>query len=441
MIAHLRGTLIRNPPARRQRTFHPSCVLLPRRTILEDTLLKTGMKQHTRRWFLASVAALGRGALFAAEPGAANLRIEDAYSPRDARRATRPRTEYIILHTTEADDSSSFNSVYRYGTCHYLILTDGLVRRIIHRDKIANHAGRSLWNGVRNLSTRSLGIEIVGTYLDPPTKAQLAALKQVLAELQSLYGIPDKNVLTHSQIAYSYNSGERRMVRGRRKDAVHFADPEIRARIGLTDRWTYDPDERAGRVAFQNYPEGRWLRDVLYAPEASTEPAKPPAPLPTLAALGQADAAKAEATGTEAADDSTADDNTADDNIANDNSADPETFEGFLVLGVHGDTIEELAGAGALSPTTIYFLPDGRMRSGDRLRGSPLLQHPPEGLKILMGYVVGGEVTAKRHAIDIAGAAWNYPSTFYRLPDHSIRQGDKIDESAIPPGTVILYRQ
>jgi len=59
----------------------------------------------------------------------------------------------------------------------------------------------------------------------------------------------------------------------------------------------------------------------------------------------------------------------------------------------------------------------------------------------LVGYIIGGEVTTRTHAIDIAGDAWNYPSTFYRLPDLSIRQGDKIDESAIPPGTFVLYRR
>jgi hypothetical protein len=374
------------------------------------------------------------------DTGAATLRIEDAYSPRDAKRAQRPRTEYIVLHTTEAGDSSSLNSVQRYGSCHYLVMTDGLVKRIVHRDKIANHAGRSLWDGVRNLSTRSIGIEIVGTYKEPATEEQLTALKEVIDQLQSLYDIPDKNVLTHSQIAYSYHSGERRNVRGRRKDAVQFADPAVRALIGLTDRWTFDPDERAGTVGFLDYAEGRWLQKVLYAPPLEPAPelvaelvAKPveavrprvieakfaslppiPAPPPPKTP------AKAVAT--------------------EEPAEDPETFEGFRVLGVHGDTIEELAGDEALSETTIYFLPDGRLRSGDRLRGSPLLKRPPAGLKILIGYVIGGEVTAKTHALNIAGAAWNYPSTFYRLPNLSIVQGDKIDDAAIPPGTVVLYR-
>jgi hypothetical protein len=370
------------------------------------------MLQSNRRWFLASMAALGRGVLSAAGPASAELRIEDAYSPRDAQRAKRPRTDYIILHTTEAGDSSSFNSVQRYGSCHYLILTDGQVRRIIHRDKIANHAGRSMWNDVRNLSARSIGIEIVGEYTDPPREAQLPALKEVIRQLCGIYDIPDKSVLTHSQVAYSYHAAEGRMIRGRRKDAIYFADPAVRARIGLTDRWTFDPDERAGRVAFQDYTEGRWLHKSLYETTTLELAQAAPAPAPTLAEHPDTP----------------------------EETDDPETFEGFQVLGVNGTTVAALAGKEALSQTTIYFLPDGRIRSGDRLRGSALLKRPPAGLKILIGYVIGGQVTKKLHAIDIAGAAWNYPSTFYRLPDLSIRQGDKIDESAIPPGTVILYR-
>lgn len=393
--------------------------------------------QPHRRWFLA---ALGSVAFAQTEADvSAKLRIEDSYSPRDAKRAKRPRTDYIVLHTTEAGDSSSLNSVQRYGSCHYLVMTDGLVKRIVHRDKIANHAGRSLWDGERNLSTRSIGIEIVGTYKDPATKAQLEALREVLEQLQSLYGIPDRNVLTHSQIAYSYHSGERRNVRGRRKDAVQFADPAVRALIGLNDRWAYDPDERAGTVGFLDYAEGRWLQKVLYAPPLEPAPelvaelvAKPAAAarprvieakfaaLPPIAAPPPPGKSAAPA--------------------AEEPPEDPENFEGFRVFGVHGDSIEELAGDEALSETTVYFLPDGRLRSGDRLRGSPLLKRPPEGLKILIGYVIGGEVTAKVHALDIAGAAWNYPSTFYRLPNLSIVQGDKIDDAAIPAGTVVLYR-
>ncbi len=390
------------------------------------------MKRLNRRRFLASssIAALG-SALLPDSAQAAELRIQDAYSPRNSKRAQRPRTDYIILHTTEAGDKGSFNSVFRYGSCHYLIHTNGLVRRIIHRDKIANHAGRSLWNGMTNLSMCSLGIEIVGTYQEAPRDEQLVALKQVLAQLQDIYDIPDKNVLTHSQVAYAYHSGEGRRLRGRKKDAVMLADPEVRALVGLTDRWTYDPDERAGRVAFQDYPEGRWLKEVLYKPG----PATTASAVLASVATGSAPAPQDPESEPEAAD--VAFDVTGD--VTGED--DPEILDGLLEVGVHGHTVGELAGGETYSPTTIYFLPDGRMRPGDHLRGSPLLEHPPEGLKLLVGYVIGGEVTARTHAVDIAGDSWNYPSTFYRLPNHSIRRGDQIDESAIPPGTLVLYRR
>ncbi len=384
-----------------------------------------GMEHKDRRLFLASLAALGH-AVFSKSAMAAigELQMEDALSSRNASRAKRPRTDYIILHTTEADDSSSLNSVQRFGSCNYLVQTDGQVLRIIDRDKIANHAGRSMWNGAGNLSTRSIGIEIVGTYKASPREAQLVALKELLDQLKRRYNVVDKNVLTHSQVAYSFRSREG-LVRGRRKDAVKFADPVVRAHIGLNDRWTYDPDERAGRVSFQELAEGRWLHDNLYRPGPSVVSAS----IATSARL----ALKPTVTALVPEAVETASDETEE-------TGDPETFEGFLEVGVNGDSVDELAGREALSRSTIYILPDGRIRPGDRLRGSALLAHPPVGLKILVGYVIGGEVTRRMHAIDIAGAAWNYPSTFYRLPDLSLRQGDKIKESAIPPGTVVLYR-
>jgi hypothetical protein len=42
--------------------------------------------------------------------------------------------------------------------------------------------------------------------------------------------------------------------------------------------------------------------------------------------------------------------------------------------------------------------------------------------------------------VRIAGRKWNYPSTFYRLPDGRILSGEEIDDKAIPPRTLVFYQ-
>jgi hypothetical protein len=43
-----------------------------------------------------------------------------------------------------------------------------------------------------------------------------------------------------------------------------------------------------------------------------------------------------------------------------------------------------------------------------------------------------------RTAMRIAGKKWNYPSTFYRLPDGHILNGDEVDDKVIPRRTLIF---
>jgi len=124
---------------------------------------------------------------------------------------------------------------------------------------------------------------------------------------------------------------------------------------------------------------------------------------------------------------------------------DTQPFEGFLEIGKDGDTAKEVAGTASTSDTTIYFFPDGLIRTGEELNRrrstQKLLTNPPRKTKVLIGYVYGGYVKSKRPASSVAGAKWNYPSTFYRYPDGSILNGDTINDRAIPGGTLVFYQQ
>ena len=106
--------------------------------------------------------------------------------------------------------------------------------------------------------------------------------------------------------------------------------------------------------------------------------------------------------------------------------------------------LAELAGAAYDKSSTIYFFPDGMIRTGSELKQSrtlrTLLDRLPTGTRVLVGYIYGGHVQKSRPARSIAGIKWNYPSTFYRYPDGRIVSGDEIDRAAIPARTLIFYQ-
>jgi hypothetical protein len=199
--------------------------------------------------------------LFIAKCGFA-INFVNAISPRNVERAKRKQTKYIILHTTEAPDKSSLASLKRYGEANYMVSTGGTVYRIIDHRRVAYHAGVSMWNGKTHLDKTSVGIEVVGYHNKSITKAQYTAVAALVSELQGIYRISDKNVLTHSMIAYGVpNKWHKKKHRGRKRCGMQFATDSVRSRLGLTDRYLYDPDVKAGRLTIGD----KYLYGVLYA--------------------------------------------------------------------------------------------------------------------------------------------------------------------------------
>ena len=194
------------------------------------------------------------------------LTIKNHYSPLNKKRPRRKETRYIVLHTTEGPLKGSLAKVHRYGETHYLVDESGIVYRIIDKRRVAAHAGRSMWYGRTNLDEVSIGIEVVGYHDKGITTAQYKALHQLLGELQKGYSIPDERVLTHSMVAYGEpNKWHKRPHRGRKRCGMLFARDAVRARMGLTERATFDPDVRAGRLVVADL----YLERTLY-PAART---------------------------------------------------------------------------------------------------------------------------------------------------------------------------
>ncbi|RIV83273.1 N-acetylmuramoyl-L-alanine amidase [Aurantiacibacter xanthus] len=90
-------------------------------------------------------------------------------------------------------------------SAHYLIEEDGTIIQLVDEDKRAWHAGRSVWRGVHDVNSASIGIELdhpghTNGYR-PFADAQIAALIPLVHSIVKRHDIPRANVVAHSDIA------------------------------------------------------------------------------------------------------------------------------------------------------------------------------------------------------------------------------------------------
>ena len=215
-------------------------------------------------------------------------------SPRNPERRVRASTELIVLHTTEAPARSSLNKLSDRGEAHFCVTEEGAVYAIVDRDRVAFHAGRSMWNGKEDVDNFSIGIECVGYHDKAMPTVQLAAIRTLVKELQAMYRLPDHCVVCHSHVAYgSPNKWQKRKHRGRKRCGMLFAMPSVRRVLELKARPAQDADTRAGRLVVGD----DYLRRVLYGgvdTMVAAYPAKAavkPVPKPAVKAKPQPKAA------------------------------------------------------------------------------------------------------------------------------------------------------
>ncbi len=378
------------------------------------------------------------------------LEFKDHYSPLNKERGLRKQTRYILLHTTEGSGIGALAKLHRYGEAHYMVDTSGLVYRIIEHRRVAMHAGRSMWEGITGLDDYTIGIEVAGYHNRAITEAQIAALRELLDQLKVTYRIPDQNIIPHSMVAYGApNRWHRRSHRGRKRCGMQFADRSLREKLGLKSQPLFDPDVKAGRLVNAD----PYLALALFG--TAREQTK-------AAAHFDGDSAMIIAPGRSAWDiarDKYRNSNTRylfpdgrelrGDQVTNWKSMPAGTRvvlsadarendeERLLEIGTESG-VGDLAGDEALASTTIYFLKDGRVRQGSEMTREQV-DALPSGTRILVGYVHGGYLTAKRSAFDICGAKWNSPTTLYRLQDGRVLTGEQVTEGSLPPMAMVFF--
>jgi N-acetyl-anhydromuramyl-L-alanine amidase AmpD len=378
----------------------------------------------------------------------------DSYSPRNSERPRRRDTYFIILHTTEGSAKGALSKVTQNGECHYFVDTNGDIYRVISRDRVAFHAGRSMWSGRTGIDDYSIGIEVVGYHDRSITSAQCSALRELIAAIQKIYRIPDEKVLTHSMVAYGApNRWHPRSHRGRKRCGMLFAKDSLRAKLGLTAKPAYDPDVKAGRLVNGD----AYLAKVLYSRDRDQVSYSPPPPEekgsgPNVIGKNRSawdiarDKYKSSDTiyvfpdGTR----KRGNEITAWSSMPSGTRVlvtDPEenASEGVQEIG-GGAFARDIAGDEHNKATTYYFFGNGTYRTGDKLAEREF-SNMPAGTRVLVGYVYGGQVTPKNSAFDICGKRWNFPSTFYLLSDGTLKAGNEIGERSIPGNAHIFYQQ
>ncbi len=318
--------------------------------------------------------------------------------PRSFRKRSRKSTRFVVIHSTESGLRSALRTVSRRGHTNYLVARNGTIYRILDKRYRSNHAGLSMWNGLRDISSHSIGIELVGYHNDPFTSAQYTSLKWLVEVMQRVYKIPDRNVLEHYRVAYGRpNRWVKRPHRGRKKDPGVFNFSRAMAGLDSKDSRNsilYDPDVRAGRLI----------------PDPDTDVARV-----RLVDRSKYDEAVAQF---------------SDNVITKSNSA------WRIARGEYNDA------------TTVYRFPKGTVLRGNEIRNWDRI---PVGTKVFLNRERTEDVQAVTArvpvieqgttAFDIAGTAYKRSDTYYIFPRGTIKHGRQVRRwSRIPPGTRVLVR-
>jgi len=351
-----------------------------------------------------------------------SLKIIDyqKYLNRKFKKVKRKDTRFIIIHTSEAGKISTLRTLSggkrvgrrrtRGGHANYAITREGKVYRILNHKYRADHSGRSMWNGITDLSSHSIGIELVGYHYGTITFEQYRSLTPLLKELQRIYHIPDRNILTHSQVSYGRpNFWYKHNHRGRKRCALNFN----RSRAGLIERWTYDPDVKAGRLT-SDYQ----TRKVFYSSYSDKMVRISPEKREVIGISKREQTRKRE-----------------------------EMVQTSNIIS-RENTAWNIAGEDYKDPETVYILPNGKKIAGDQVGVRVGWGNIPRGTRVVLNqfeeekpdnggpiHVIGGSFTAWSYA----GKDYRKNTTFYFLPGGKVKSGTRIkDWDSLPPGVKMI---
>lgn len=131
-------------------------------------------------------------------------------SPNHGERRGGMRPTILLLHYTGMETGAAAEDWLcdprSEVSAHYLVHEDGEVVRMVAEDRRAWHAGRSVWRGIEDINSASIGIEIVNgghafgspEFAAPQIEAVIGLCRSILRRWPS---IRPEMVLAHSDVA------------------------------------------------------------------------------------------------------------------------------------------------------------------------------------------------------------------------------------------------
>lgn len=133
------------------------------------------------------------------------MQILSRPSPNHGPRRDDARPDMVVIHYTAMQTAAAalerLCDPVAEVSAHYLICAQGIVWQLVDEDRRAWHAGVGRWGDVRDVNSRSVGIELANGGDHPFAAAQMDALEMLLARIMARWSIPPARVIGHSDMA------------------------------------------------------------------------------------------------------------------------------------------------------------------------------------------------------------------------------------------------
>lgn len=126
-------------------------------------------------------------------------------SPNCGGRRDSVRPDILLIHFTNM--SSAEAAVARLCdpaaqvSCHYVIAEDGRLWQLVDEAQRAWHAGQGIWGDVRDINSRSIGIELANSGNHPFPEPQMHMLERLMHGIIARWHIPPERIIGHSDVA------------------------------------------------------------------------------------------------------------------------------------------------------------------------------------------------------------------------------------------------
>lgn len=133
------------------------------------------------------------------------VQIDQRSSPNCGTRRNGLVPRYVVLHyTAMATAEAAIERLCDPAadvSAHYVICKSGRVTQLVGEGMRAWHAGAGEWQGLTDLNSRSIGIELDNDGQGPFTAALMQSLAALLRRIRDAWDIPPQNVIGHSDLA------------------------------------------------------------------------------------------------------------------------------------------------------------------------------------------------------------------------------------------------